>query len=189
MYLDKIVELAPRWLSKTCDSVDNDSNNEDEEEEEQQQNGTEKNVTSTGDSNLSSYIRSSATGASIDTENIEVASSKTRRTIRSLVPSNARTGTFSSLLIAAFEQLVNKFELCKTSTGIYVTKLEQRTATQQRFLIRKIYITPSNILYEGPYHEEKCAVTRQFAEYQDRFIRVAFRDEGKPFTLSMKICI
>ena len=65
------------------------------------------------------------------------------------------------------------------NTEVYVTKLELRTAKVNPFLIRKIYITPSTILYEGPYREEKCAVTRQFEEHQDRFLRVTFRDEGE----------
>jgi hypothetical protein len=86
----------------------------------------------------------------------------------------------SHLLIVALEQLRNKHELRQTSIGgVYVTKHELHTINDNLSLGRKVYITPSTILYEGPYQEEKCLVTRHFAEQQDGFLRVIFRDEGQ----------
>ena len=89
----------------------------------------------------------------------------------------------------ALEQLLSKYELCRIPvTGVFVTKLELRTANINASLIRKIYITPSTVLYEGPYREEKCAVTRHFEKHQDRFLRVAFRDEGLFAAFERKMC-
>jgi hypothetical protein len=89
-------------------------------------------------------------------------------------------GTFSRLLLFALTELIKKNELRRiTSNGMYVTKHESRTSKAIPFLIRKIYITPSTIFYEGPYREEKCAVTRHYEKQQDRFLRVTFRDEGE----------
>ncbi len=89
-------------------------------------------------------------------------------------------GTFSRLLLFALTELIKKHELRRiTTAGMYVTEHESCTWKTLPSLIRKIYITPSTIFYEGPYREEKCAVTRHFEEQQDRFLRVTFRDEGK----------
>jgi hypothetical protein len=80
----------------------------------------------------------------------------------------------------ALEQLRNKHELrWVTDGGVYVTKHELHSINFNLSLIRKVYITPSTILYEGPYQEEKCLVTRHFAQEQDGFLRVSFRDEGQ----------
>ncbi len=134
----------------------------------------------TDDSSFSPHIRSSATGASINTADTNIAS----MTRNSLWRSKHHLGTFSRLLIYARKQLVKNHQLCRSNTsGVYVTKLELRTGNVNSFLIRKIYITPSTVLYEGPYREEKCAVTRHFEEYQDRFLRVTFRDEGKRYLI------
>ena len=89
-------------------------------------------------------------------------------------------GIFSCLLRFVLKKSLQKYELRRTkTTGVFLTKLELRNVNANPFLIRKVYITPSNILHEGPYREEKCAVTREFVKYQDRFLRVTFRDEGK----------
>lgn len=102
----------------------------------------------------------------------------------SLAPSRSHLGTFSRLLLYSLEQLVKKCQLRSLRrSGLYVTKLELHTPNVNSFLTRKVYITPSTVLYEGPYREEKCAVTRQYEEHQDRFLRVTFRDEGKIYSI------
>ncbi len=89
-------------------------------------------------------------------------------------------GYLSRFLILALKELKKKHELRQTTTdGIYITKHELYTINFNSSLIRKVYITPSTILYEGPYQEEKCLVTRHFAQEQDGFLRVSFRDEGQ----------
>jgi len=141
--------------------------------------------TTTNDSFPSAHIRSSATGASVNTENTRIASITTAMARHSLVSRKHHLGTFSRLLIFALEQLLKKFQLYRTTTPkVYVTKLELRIADVNPFLIRKIYITPSTVLYEGPYREEKCAVTRHYVDHQDRFLRVTFRDEGTILVLT-----
>jgi hypothetical protein len=196
--IDKIVEFAPRWFAATCDNADEDWDNENKQEEQQQQQAepeedrlpitTEDIPTTIDDSSISSHIRSSATGASINKADARIASITTSMTRLSLQSVKHHLGTFSRLLISALEQLLKTYQLYRTTTSrVYVTKLELRTASVNPFLIRKIYITPSTILYEGPYREEKCAVTREYVEHQDRFLRVTFRDEGKILDLTKSI--
>ena len=192
LLIDKIVEFAPRWFARTCDNEDEDWDNENEQEQQQAEpeednlpTTTEDVPTTTNDSSISSHIRSSATGVSINTGNTKIASITTAMARHSLGSTKHHLGTFSRLLISALEQLLKKFQLYKTTKPkVYVTKLELRTANVNPFLIRKIYITPSTVLYEGPYREEKCAVTREYVEHQDRFLRVTFRDEGKILVLT-----
>ncbi|CAF4541298.1 unnamed protein product, partial [Rotaria sp. Silwood2] len=180
---DKIVEFAPRWFATTCDNEDEDWNNENEEQQvEQEENQvpttTEDLSNSTENSFISQHIRSCTTGRFINTTNTERISITSATAKHLFVQTKHHPGTFSRLLICALEQLLKKYELCRTkTTEIYATKLELRTANVEPFLIRKIYITPSTVLYEGPYREEKCAVTRYFVQHQNRFLRVAFRDE------------
>jgi len=190
MYLltDKIVEFAPRWFATTCDHEDEDEDWDAEDKQEQPTEPEVDDITTitedvpiiADDSTISSHIRSSATGAPINTTDTQIASLTTAMARHSLRPSKQHLGTFSRLLISALEQLLKKSQLYKSAkSGIFVTKLELRTPNVDSFLIRKVYITPSTVLYEGPYREEKCAVTRAYEEYQDRFLRVTFRDEGK----------
>ncbi len=189
---DKIVELAPRWFARTCDNDDEDwdiANEQEQQQAEQEEDNLSTNIedvpTTNNNSSICPHIRSSATGASINTENTTIASITTAMARHSLVSRKHHLGTFSRLLIFALEQLLKKFKLDRTATPkVYVTKLEFRTANVNPFLIRKIYITPSTVLYEGPYREEKCAVTRHYVDHQDRFLRVTFRDEGKILVLT-----
>jgi len=89
-------------------------------------------------------------------------------------------GNHSHFLLIALCKLRNKHELRRTTDTKYcVTKHEFHKVHSNSSLIRKVYITPSTILYEGPYQEEKCLVTRHFATEQDGFLRVTFRDEGQ----------
>lgn len=158
--IDKIIELAPRWLYTTCDEID------------EQQTDDKKNTHLTkSDPNKYQHIRSTATGESID---------KNKTKIDPFISTRNQLGTFSRLLFCAHDQLQKKRQLEKMpDTGIYVTKSELRAPNTNLFLLRKVYITPSTIFYEGPFREESCVVTRQFAQYQDRFLRVSFRDEGR----------
>ena len=125
------------------------------------------------------HIRSSATGAYVNNDNAVIPSLTATMVRSSLKSSTHYLGTFSRLLLSALDQLIksNQLRSCGTSR-MYATRLELRTPNAHSSLIRKIYITPSTVLYEGPYREEKCAVTRHYESYQDRFLRVTFRDEG-----------
>jgi hypothetical protein len=122
----------------------------------------------------------SSTGASVNVSYDEQILITTNMTKLSKLAKEHQLGIFSRLLLFALTGLMKKHELRRiTTTGMYVTKHESRTFKAIPFLIRKIYITPSTIFYEGPYREEKCAVTRHFEKQQDRFLRVTFRDEGE----------
>ncbi|CAF1184734.1 unnamed protein product [Rotaria sordida] len=168
---DKIFEFALLWCAKTCDKEDDDWNNQNESEENQLPDMDDLPITD-DDFFISKNIRFAATGGFI---NAEIASKMT--TMESLGLEKYPGGRLSRLFNLAFEKLLKNYELCRTASGIVLTRLELRTAKNDSFLTRKIYITPSTILYEGPYYEEKCAVTREYVQYQDRFLRVTFRDE------------
>ncbi|CAF4380893.1 unnamed protein product [Rotaria sp. Silwood2] len=172
---DKIFEFALLWCAKTCDREDEDWNNQNESEENQLPIITDDFPIIDDDSFISKNIRFAATGGFINAENAEIAPKMT--TIKSLGLEKYSSGRLSRLFNLAFEKLLKNYELCRTANGIVLTRLELRTAKNDLFLTRKIYITPSTILYEGPYDEEKCAVTREYVQYQDRFLRVTFRDE------------
>ncbi|CAF1202197.1 unnamed protein product [Rotaria sordida] len=169
---DKIFEFALLWCAKTCDKEDDDWNNQNESEENQLPNMDDLPITD-DDFFISKNIRFAATGGFI---NAEIASKMT--TMESLGLEKYPGGRLSRLFNLAFEKLLKNYELCRTASGIVLTRLELRTAKNDSFLTRKIYITPSTILYEGPYCEEKCAVTREYVQYQDRFLRLTFRDEA-----------
>ncbi|CAF2105210.1 unnamed protein product [Rotaria magnacalcarata] len=179
---DKIVEIAPRWFTTICDHEYEDWHHENEQDEPHVEfEGNQMRINkelSFDDRFISKHIRSCVTGSVVNDTDTDIASLKTPIENFSLAPSKCHIGIFSRFLISAFEELLKKFDLCRTATTkIYVTKLELRTASVDPFLMRKIYITPSTIFYEGPYREEKCAVTRQYVNHQDRFLRVTFRDE------------
>ncbi|UJR27682.1 hypothetical protein I4U23_008960 [Adineta vaga] len=143
---DKIVEFAPRWFSKTCDY--NEQEDWDNENEQIQSDLKE---------NRPTIAREDIPST---TDNLPHESQKSLFT-----SSKVSIGTFSRLLMYALEQLLEKYELYRIPmTGIFVTKVELRTANMNPSFIR-------------PYREEKCPVTRQFEKYQDRFLRVTFRDE------------
>lgn len=135
-------------------------------------------------SNKHSQLRSSATGAIINGDNPRIPSLTETMNQFSLRSPSRYPGTFSRLLLYAFKQLITDNRLRRLeSSGAYATRLELHTPSAHSSLIRKIYITPSTVFYEGPYREEKCTVTREYEKYQDRFLRVTFRDEGKSFSL------
>ncbi|CAF1676730.1 unnamed protein product [Rotaria magnacalcarata] len=180
---DEIAEIAPRLFATICDNEDEDSHNDDEhgrsklELKKTQIRFTIKKP-STDDPFISEHIRSCTTGERINDTDADIASLKTVMKKPSLPSKGCHTGIFGRLLNFALKKLLKTSELCQTNaTKIYVTTRELRTVNDKPFVMRKIYITPSTILYEGPYHEEKCAVTRQFVQHQDRFLRVTFRDE------------
>ena len=127
-----------------------------------------------------SHLRSSVTGEQINSGDVDMASSTVVLRSYRLRSSTHHLGTFSRLLLNVLDRLIKRGLLCILGpSGAYATKLELHIPSAHSFLIRKIYITPSTIFYEGPYREEKCAVTREYEKYQDRFLRLTFRDEGK----------
>jgi len=179
--IDKIIEFAPRWLYTICDNA-----NDDWGDEEQLQITEDEPITSsvTDDTfsvtnNLPSFVIPSATGMLIDATNTEQVPLTDKIIQSDISLKNHQLGYLSRFLILALDQLQSKHELRRTTiNGIYVTKHELCTVNVNSFLIRKVYITPSTILYEGPYREEKCPVTRHFVKEQDGFLRITFRDEG-----------
>lgn len=122
----------------------------------------------------------SSTGASITVSNQDQIEFTTDQSKLTKLTQKHHLGIASRLFIFALAELLKKKQLRRISpSGMYITKQEARSPQTNSNLVRKIYITPSTIFYEGPYREEKCAVTRHFEEYQDRFLRVTFRDEGE----------
>ena len=176
--IDKIIEFAPRWLHDTCDHEDEvwDENELSQLTEEQPSATNVPEDIPTNTEDVSSVVLNSAIGTSIDATNTEPTF-----TINNINRSvhKQHLGCLSRFLILALKKLQKKHELRQTTIGgVYVTKHELHTINLNPFLIRKVYITPSTILYEGPYREEKCLVTRHFEQQQEGFLRVTFRDEG-----------
>jgi hypothetical protein len=175
------MEFAPRWLHETCDNDDEDSGEEEQSQQTEDQaipSSIIENVSS-DDHNSSPVFVQSATGLSIDASNTEhiFPSNNITRLIASA--DRQHLGYLSRFLILALRQLQKKHELRQTTIdGVYITKHELYSPNFNSSLIRKVYITPSTILYEGPYQEEKCLVTRHYTRVQDGFMRVSFRDEG-----------
>ncbi|CAF1163510.1 unnamed protein product [Rotaria sordida] len=177
---DKIVEFAPRWLHETCDHEDGNW-----DEDEQAKRGEDQSTVTRIAENecidsddVPSVIIHSAIGTSIDATNTEQIFLTNNINRLNVLVQKHRLGYLSRFLILALKQLQNKHELRQTTDGgIFVTKHELHTIHSSSSFIRKVYITPSTILYEGPYREEKCLVTRHFEKQQDRFLRVSFRDE------------
>ena len=187
--LDQIFDFAPRWFITTYD-YDEDWDAKTKEEPTAEPEGDDvppifDDVPIVTDAGTQfPHLRSSATGAVINGVNPRIPS-LTETMNRHLSRSSSRyLGTFSRLLLNAFEQLITHNRLRRLeSSGVYATRLEINTPSAHSSLIRKIYITPSTVFYEGPYREEKCAVTRHYEEHQDRFLRVTFRDEGKSYSM------
>ena len=169
------MEFAPHWLHETCENEDEDWG----EEDQSVSNLVMENLSYDTERSFTITIRS-AIGTSIDATNTE--SMFPSDNINRLVAPAPRQhlGYFSRFLILALHQLKTKHELRETITGgAYITKHERHSVSLNSSLIRKIYITPSTVLYEGPYQEERCVVTRHFGHVQNGFIRVSFRDEGQ----------
>ena len=192
---DHIVDFASRWFDTTSDYEKEDwdaeiKENHTAESEQDSRLPTEEAVPIiTSDSIDFSHLRTSATGARINQIDAGMTSSIAVPSKYSLRSSTHHLGTFSRLLLTALEQLIKKHHLCLVgSSKVYATRLEMRAPSTRPSLIRKIYITPSTVFYEGPYEEEKCAVTRHYEEYQDRFLRVVFRDEGKYLSFFYEQC-
>jgi len=170
---DKIIEFAAQWIS-TSDNVEEDWDKEEEE-------------------GLSSFqvpiINSPVfqeTTSDVESKNAtRVATSKmSQMTLSRHLLSISGLGSLSRLLLRAINELKQRHEITLNTDNIFVTKHELKMEKVDSFLIRKIYITPSSFLYEGPYREEKCLVTRQYENEQDCFLRISFRDEGRSFLLS-----
>ncbi|CAF4723521.1 unnamed protein product [Rotaria sp. Silwood1] len=178
---DKIVELAPRWLHETCDHEDENSDDDEQAKREEDQSSGTKIIESSyaNCDDVPSVTVHSAIGTSIDATNTEQIFLTNNINRLNVSVQKHHLGYLSRFLILALKQLQNKHELRQTTIGgVYVTKHELHTIHSSSSFIRKVYITPSTILYEGPYREEKCLVTRHFEKQQDRFLRVSFRDEN-----------
>lgn len=163
--LDKIIEFAATWAF-ICGGDDD----EEELDEEEQQAQT------SGDTTM---VPPSKQSQSTDVLYVVTAKMSQMKINQSSSPSTTPSpGLLSHLLLRAIKELKRHHEI-NTLNDIYVTKHELKPEKTYPFLIRKIYITPSSFLYEGPYTEEKCRVTRRFESEQDCFLRVSFRDESK----------
>ncbi|CAF3858814.1 unnamed protein product, partial [Rotaria magnacalcarata] len=178
--VDKIIELAPHWQPTSEKSNNEDWNDEEEEEEEE----GEKNERANDESTIRTYhVFSplfSADGKPLSTtSSTSITIDLSRIKLKDLYHSNNdRIGSLSRLLCLGLIQLRRKHQLYKTISGIYVTTREMRAFKSiETFSIRKVYITPSTIDYEGPHFEEACAVIRHYSELQDCFLRVSFLDE------------
>ena len=173
--LDKIIELAPRWLHYFCYIEDEEEEEEEKEEEEKKEvQQTSTDVPMEVDS--LSYDVLLASGSLVNMACTEPLC-LTGAMVRSI--RKDELGYPSRFLVKALHELRRKHELRRNSDiGIYVTKHELHKINKNSFFVRKIYITPCTILYEGPYREERCPVTRKFAREQEGFLRVSFRDEG-----------
>ncbi|CAF1664186.1 unnamed protein product, partial [Adineta ricciae] len=169
--VNKIIEFAPRWLHYFCD-------NEDQEEEEEEEEEVERTSTTASipmEVDFPSFDILLATGSLVNMTSTEPLC-LTGAMVRSI--RKDELGYPSRFLVIALNELRRKHELRRNSdSGIYVTKHELHKINKNSFFIRKIYITPCTILYEGPYREERCPVTRKFAREQEGFLRVSFRDE------------
>jgi hypothetical protein len=175
------VQFAPRWLHQTCENEDEDWGEDEQVRHTENQPIASNTIENTSSDvhNSSSFVVQLATGKSIDTWNTEpiLSANNITRLIASI--DGQHLGYLSRFLILALRQLLKKHELRQTTIdGVCVTKHELYSSNFNSFLIRKVYITPSTILYEGPYQEEKCLVTRHYTHVQDGFMRISFRDEG-----------
>jgi hypothetical protein len=169
IFPDKIVEFAPRFLHETCDNDEEDWDKKEEQQLQEQQQEDLPNI----DADVPSHPDPVPP---VDTAKVSLETDMARL---KMTPKGQHLGSFSRLLLLALDELRKKHELRQNDqTGIYETKHELYQSNVKPFLIRKVYITPSTFLYEGPYREEKCLVTRHFEQQQDGFLRVTFRDEG-----------
>ncbi|CAF1156330.1 unnamed protein product [Rotaria sordida] len=182
--VDKIIEFAPRWQPTSEKSNDEDWNDEEEEEEEDGDKEDDKEKRANDESTIRTYHvlppLYSATGKPLNTAtSTSVTIDLSRIKLKDLYHSNNdRIGSLSRLLCLGLFELRRKHQLNQTISGIYLTKQEMRAfKSKEIFSIRKVFITPSTIQYEGPHFEEACAVIRYFSKFQDCFLRVSFRDE------------
>lgn len=179
---DKIIEFAPRWLRETCDNEDENWDEEESSSVSNQEPSTNSGVQHSSNSieHLLPVTIHSAIGSLIDTTNTALVFSTDNKIRFKLEVKGRRLGCLSRFLAFALNQLQQKNVLRRTDIdGIFLTRHELYPINPNVSLIRKVYITPSTVLYEGPYQEEKCSVTRHFASVQDGFLRVTFRDEGQ----------
>ncbi|KAI0782232.1 RdRP-domain-containing protein [Abortiporus biennis] len=81
-----------------------------------------------------------------------------------------RTKSRTQSVIACFDE-VRQREVEESQKGI-----ESDPGT---FLCHHVIVTPSRILLEGPYAMQSNRIIRAYADYQEHFIRVEFRDEDR----------
>lgn len=132
----------------------------------------------------------SAIGSLIDATNTVLAFSTDNKIRFKSEVKGRRLGCLSRFLVLALNQLQQKNALRRTDADeVFVTRHELYPINPNIALIRKVYVTPSTVLYEGPYQEERCSVTRHFVSTQDGFLRVTFRDEGQYQRKSVKVLV
>jgi hypothetical protein len=176
--IDQIVEIAPRWQPTSERTNDEDWNDEQDENNEIE---VLEGAMRTYD--VPKTVRS-ATGeplhsASPTTITVQLGRMNTGDLHRSGI---GYLGSLSRFLCLGLQELDRKQQVHQTETGAYIMKRELRQRkTNKISRIRKVSINPSSIYYEGPQSEEYCAVTRHFIAVEDRFLRISFRDEGKPW--------
>lgn len=173
---EKIVTYASYWFHEICgEENENDTTTTTTEESPmnmENDDDDDDNPSMTVLSAMGTLINVKDTDFVLSTDNIDRLNIQGRKKF---------PGHLSWLLMRALKELQAHHELRRTKTdGIFVSKheLHSDSSSSNIMSIRKIYITPSTILYEGPYNEEKCLVTRQFSQVNDGFLRVCFRDES-----------
>jgi hypothetical protein len=174
--LDKIFEFAHLWQPTS-----EKPNDEDWDDEQDANNETEVLEPIIMTYRLPKPL-DSAIGKPLDPGSSTTATIKLgRMKLRDLHSSGASYfGSLTRLLCLGLDELHRKHQLYQTESGAYVMRQEMRQSkSNQMSFVRKVFITPATIHYEGPHPEEHSTVTRQFIDLQDRFIRVSFRDEGK----------
>lgn len=171
--------MAPRWLGEAVDQEYDDQN----EDPECDANNILLNVRNHNirnrETSVDITLRSSM-GDELHVRQIshEVNASNTPSSLN--IGTGNRLGVFSQLLLHALTVLRRRRELRRDLINNFcLIRNELRSNNQRTLLTRKVYITPSTIVYEGPYYEEKCAVTRMYKDNHDQFLRVIFRDERK----------
>ena len=167
--------MAPRWLGQPVDHEYDDEENEDDDAPEIVRNANKRRR-----EEIVSLTLRSGMGVEVPVTNITHDVNADNSPSSKNINERSRLGIFSQLLLYALRCLRRRRELrLEVNFSFCLIRSELRRSSQQVLLTRKIYITPSTIIYEGPYYEEKCVVTRNYEDHHDQFLRVVFRDEGK----------
>ncbi|CAF1105581.1 unnamed protein product, partial [Didymodactylos carnosus] len=153
----KITELAFEWKN-SCVNVD-DAEEEHEVEQVQLPQQEQESTVETSDQPIPTIILKSTSGDIIPSSTtfcLPIEEKGVKRLLNRVITQtqNRRLGALSRLLLLALKELKMKHELRITRSGIFVTKHELKTLNIDSYSIRKIYITPCNILYEGPFRDE-----------------------------------
>lgn len=174
--LDKITEFAHRWQPTSEKSNGEDWNDDADDEDD-----PPRIESCEGSPSLCSPTDKLSHTVSPTSFSIDLVPSESKDLSDS---SYSHIGSLGRLLCLGLFELRRKHQLNQIGSGIYVTKQEIRAVkVNDMSSLRKVFITPSAMHYEGPHVEEACAVIRNFSYLQDCFLRVSFRDEGKELKL------